>query len=165
MHESEKWKWSRSVSVWLLATPCTAAHQARVLEWSAIAFSVVQLIGYVYDATKKRCRFHHGGLECKSRRSRDTENNSQVWPWSTKWSRAKANSFVERTHWSEQTPSSNSTGHQGHHVYMDITRWSIPKSDLLYLQPKMKKLCTVSKDKTWSWLWLRSWTPYCKTQT
>ena len=35
--------------------------------------------------------------------------------------------------------------------HMDITRWSIPKSDGLYsLQPKMKKLYTVSKNKTWS---------------
>ena len=42
---------------------------------------------------------------------------------------------------------------------MDITRWSTPKSDWLYsLQPKMKKLCRVSKNKTRSWLWLRSWT-------
>ena len=24
----------------------------------------------------------------------------------------------------------------------------------------MKKLYTVSKNKTWSWLWLRSWAPY-----
>ena len=40
---------------------------------------------------------------------------------------------------------------------MDITRWSIPKSDGLYsLQPKMEKLYTVSKNKTRSWLWLRS---------
>ena len=32
---------------------------------------------------------------------------------------------------------------------MDITRWSTPKSDLLYsLQPKMEKLYTVSKNKT-----------------
>ena len=32
---------------------------------------------------------------------------------------------------------------------MDITRWSIPKSDLLYsLQPKIEKLYTVSKKKT-----------------
>ena len=31
---------------------------------------------------------------------------------------------------------------------MDITRWSIPKSDRLYsLQPKMEKLYTVSKNK------------------
>ena len=49
---------------------------------------------------------------------------------------------------------------------MDITRWSIPKSDLLYsLQPKMKKLYIVSKNKTGSWLWLRSWTPYFQIQT
>ena len=37
---------------------------------------------------------------------------------------------------------------------MDITRWSILKSDWLYsLQPKMEKLYTVSKNKTRSWLW------------
>ena len=49
---------------------------------------------------------------------------------------------------------------------MDITRWSIPKSDWLYsLQPKMEKLYTVNKNETRSWLWLRSWTPYCQTQT
>ena len=34
-------------------------------------------------------------------------------------------------------------------LHMDITRWSTPKSDLLYtLQPKMEKLYTVSKNKT-----------------
>ena len=48
---------------------------------------------------------------------------------------------------------------------MDITRGSTPKSDWLYWQPKMEKLCTVSKNKTRSWLWLRSWTPYCQIQT
>ena len=31
---------------------------------------------------KKRCPFHHG-LECKSRKSRDTWSNRQIWPWST----------------------------------------------------------------------------------
>ena len=46
---------------------------------------------------------------------------------------------------------------------MDITRWSIPKSDwLYYLQPKMEKLYTVSKNKPRSWMWIRSQTPYCK---
>ena len=49
-------------------------------------------------------------------------------------------------------------------LYMDITRWPTPKSDWS-LQPKMEKLSTVSKNKTRSWLWLRSWTPYCQTQT
>ena len=51
-------------------------------------------------------------------------------------------------------------------LHMDITKWSVLKSDWLYpLQPKMKTLCTVSKNKTWSWLWLSSWTPYCQNQT
>ena len=40
---------------------------------------------------KKRCLFHHRGLECKSRKSKNTWNNRQVWPWRTKWSRAEAN--------------------------------------------------------------------------
>ena len=50
-------------------------------------------------------------------------------------------------------------------LHMDITRWSIIKSDWLYsLQPKMEKFYTVSKNNTRSWLWLRSWAPYCKIQ-
>ena len=36
---------------------------------------------------------------------------------------------------------------------LDITRWSMPKSDWLYsLQPKIEKLYTVCKNKTGSWL-------------
>ena len=51
-------------------------------------------------------------------------------------------------------------------LHMNITRWSLPKSDWLYaLQLKMKKLYIVRKNKTGSWLWLRSWTPYWKIQT
>ena len=62
------------------------------------------------------------------------------------------------------------TGHSKHPLptiqekilHMDITRWSIPKSNWLYsLQPKMEKLYTVSKNKR-SWLWLRSWILYCQ---
>ena len=32
---------------------------------------------------KKRCPFHYRGLECKSRKSRNTWSNRQIWPWST----------------------------------------------------------------------------------
>ena len=36
-------------------------------------------------------------------------------------------------------------------LHMDITRWSTLKSDWLYpLQPKMEKLYTVGKNKTWT---------------
>ena len=104
------------------------------------------------------------GLECKSRKSRNTWSNRQIWPWNAEWSRAKANRVLP----------SKCTGHSKHPLptikektlHMDITRWSTPKSDWLYsLQPKMEKLYTVSKNKTGSWLWLRSWTPYCQIQT
>ena len=65
------------------------------------------------------------------------------------------------------------TGHSKHSLptteektlQMDIIRWSVPKSDWLYsLQPQMEKLYTVSKNENGSWLWLRSWTPYCQIQ-
>ena len=30
---------------------------------------------------KIRCPFHYKGLECKSRKSRNTWTNGQIWPW------------------------------------------------------------------------------------
>ena len=44
----------------------------------------------------KRCPFHYRGLECKSRTSTDTWSNRQIWPWSTKQSRSKANRVMSR---------------------------------------------------------------------
>ena len=35
------------------------------------------------DSTQKRCPFHYRGLEWKSRKSRNTWSNRQIWPWST----------------------------------------------------------------------------------
>ena len=32
---------------------------------------------------KKDVHFHYRGLECKSRKSRNTWSNRQIWPWST----------------------------------------------------------------------------------
>ena len=113
---------------------------------------------------QKGCPFHYRGLECKSRKSRNTWSNRQIWPWSTKWSRAKTNRVLPR----------KCTGHSKHPLpttqektlHMDITRWSTMKSDWLYsLQPKMEKLYTVSENRTGSWLWLWAWTPCCQIQT
>ena len=62
-------------------------------------------------------------------------SNRQIWPWSTEWTRAKANTVLPREY----------TGHSKHPLqttqektlHMDITRWSTPKSDWLYsLRPK-----------------------------
>ena len=32
---------------------------------------------------KKRCPFHYRGLEHKSKKSRNTYSNRQIWPWNT----------------------------------------------------------------------------------
>ena len=32
---------------------------------------------------QKRCPFHYRGLECKSRKARDSWSNRQIWPWNT----------------------------------------------------------------------------------
>ena len=70
--------------------------------------------------TQKRCPFHYRGVECKSRKSRNTWSNRQIWPWNAEWSRAKTNRVFPR----------KCTGHSKHHLsttrektlHMDITR-------------------------------------------
>ena len=71
------------------------------------------------ELTPKKDPFHYRGLECKNRKSRNTWSNRKIWPWSTKWSKAKANKSFPREH----------TGHNKHPLpttqektlHMDIT--------------------------------------------
>ena len=48
------------------------------------------------ELTKKKCIFHHRGLEYKRRKSRDTWSNRQVWPWSTICSTINTNRALPR---------------------------------------------------------------------
>ena len=97
------------------------------------------------------------------RKSRNTWSNRQIWPWNAEWSRAKANRVLPRERTAHSKHPLPTT--QEKTLHMDITNWSKLKSDWLYsLQPKIEKLYTVNKNKTSSWLWLRSWTPYCQIQ-
>ena len=114
--------------------------------------------------TRKRCPFHYRGLECKNKKSRDTWSNTQIRPWSTEQSKAKAKGVLPKEH----------TGHSKHPLpttqentlHMNITRQPILISDCLYsLQLKMEKFYIGSKSKTRSWLQHRSWTSYCQIQT
>ena len=57
-----------------------------------------EVMGPFRNNTPKRCPFHYRGLECKSRKSRNTWSNRQIWSWNTKWSRAKANRVLPREH-------------------------------------------------------------------
>ena len=62
------------------------------------------------------------GLECKSTKSRDTWSNRQIWLWSTKWSRAKANRVLLREHTGHSKYPLPTT--QEKTLHMDITRGS-----------------------------------------
>ena len=55
--------------------PTSNAEEAEV-EWF---YDVLQDI---LELTTKKMPFHHRELECKSRKSTNTWNNRQVWPWS-----------------------------------------------------------------------------------
>ena len=122
-----------NITVIQVCAPTSSSKKAEVEQFYEDLQNLLEL------TPKKNCPFHHRGLECKSRKSRDTWSNGQVWSWSTKWSRVKANRVLPREH----------TGHSQHplattqeaSLCMDINRWPIPKSDWLYsLQPKMEKL-------------------------
>ena len=146
-----------NITVIQVYTPTSNAKEAEVERFYEDLQDLLEL------APKKRCPSHYRRLECKSRKSRNTWSNRQIGPWNAEWSRAKTNRVLPRER----------TGHSKHphpttqekSLHMDITRWSTPKSDWFYsVQPKMEKLYIVNKNKTGSWVWLRSWTPYCQIQ-
>ena len=70
------------------------------------------------------CPLYHRGLEYKRRKSRDTWSYRQVWPWSTKWNREKANRVMSREHTGHSKhPLSNNTrdgSTHGHHQMVNI---------------------------------------------
>ena len=143
------------------SNPSLCPNQLRWRSWSWMV--LWRLITPFGTNTQKRCPFPYRGLECKSRKSDNTWNNRH-WPWSTEWSRAKANRVLPRERTGNNKHPLPTT--QEKTLHMDITRQPTPKSDWLYsLQPKMEKLYTVSKNKTRSWLWPRSWNPHCQIQT
>ena len=82
--------------------------------------------------TQKRCPFHYRGLECKSKKSRNTWSNRQIWLWNMEWSRAKANKVFPR----------ESTGHSKHRE--DSTHGHHQKANFA---AKMEKLYTCSQTR------------------
>ena len=138
--------------------PTTDTEEAEVNQFYENLDDLIEL------TLEKEVLFIIGDWNKKSRKSRDTWNNRQVWPWCTKWSGAEASWILPR----------ECTGYSNHHfstaqemiLHMNITKWPIPKSNQLHsLWLKMEKLFTDSKNKTWSWLWLRSSASHHKIQS
>ena len=100
--------------------------------------------------TLKRCPFHHWGLECKSRKSRDTWNNKQVWPWSTKWSRAKTKRLLPRESKHPLPTTQEKTPTHGHHqtvnteIRLMIIFFVVKDGESLYSQQKQDQELTVA---------------------
>ena len=70
--------------------------------------------------TQKRCPFHYRGLEWKTR-NQELPGVTQIWPWRTEWSRAKANRVLPREY----------TGHSKHRLRQNKRRlymWTSPGS-------------------------------------
>ena len=111
---------------------------------------------------KKRCPFHYRGLEYKSRKSRNTWSNRQIWPWSTEWSQTKANRGLPRELMG-QTPSLNNTRKDSTHGHHQMVNTEIRL--IIFFAAKDGEALYSQQIKTGSWLWLRPWTPYCQIQT
>ena len=84
-------------------------------------------------------------LECKSRKSRNTWNNRQIWPWSTEWSRAKTNRVLLR----------GCTGHWKAHLQQNKRRlytWTSPDgqnwSQIDYILCSQRGRSSVQSTKT-----------------
>ena len=165
MEEGERVDWCAGFTSHKSGRVATDEERSDTWEtaWYLPAIMSIFFFFLVLTRFTKTCPFHYRGLECKSRKSRNIWSNRQIWPWSTEWSRAKAKRVLPRECTGYSKYSLPITQEK---TLYTITRWSIPKSDWSYsLQPKMEKLYTVRKNKTGSWLWLRSWTPYCQIQT
>ena len=149
---------SFNITVIQVYAPSTNAEEAEV-DWFSDDCQNLE------PGSKKDVLFIIRDWDAKVGRQEIPWSNRQIWPWSTEWCRTNINRVLPR----------ECTGHSKHPLptttqektlHMDITKWSTPKSDWLYsLQPKMEKLYTVNKNKTRSWLWLKSWAPYCQIQS
>ena len=112
----------------------------------------------------QKCPFHYRGLECKSRKSRDT--------WSSIIGLGVQNEAGQKLteFCQENALVIANTLFQQHK--RQLYTWTSPGGQyqnwpgyILCRQRWRRSFYRVSKNKTGRWLWLRSWKPYCQIQT
>ena len=102
---------------------------------------------------QKRCPFHYSRLECKSRKSRNTWSNRQIWPWSTEWSRTKAHRIFPREHIGHRKhplPTTQEKTTRGLHQMVNteirlIIFFAAKDGEALYSQQKQDQELTVAQ--------------------
>ena len=103
--------------------------------------------------TQKRYPFHYRGLECKSRKSRNTWSNKQIWPRGTEWSRAKANRVLPREHTGHSKhplPTTHKKATHGYHQMVNTEIrlsifFAVEDGEALYSQQKQDWGLTVAQ--------------------
>ena len=73
-----------NITIIQVYAPTSNAKEAEVDQLYEDLEDILELTPEKRKRKKKRCSIHQQGLECKSRKSKDTWNNRQVWPWRTK---------------------------------------------------------------------------------
>ena len=68
---------SFNITVIQVYAPTSNAEEAEVERFYEDLQDLLEL------TPPKKFPFHYRGLECKSRKSRNTWSNRQIWPWST----------------------------------------------------------------------------------
>ena len=125
-----------NITVIQVYAPISNAEETEI-EW------VYEDLQYLLELTpKKRYPFPHRGLGWKSRKSRNTWNNRQIWPWSTE--KAKANRVLprERTgHSKRPLPTTQVMTTHEHHLMLNtkirlIVFFAASDGEALYSQQK-----------------------------
>ena len=70
-----------NITIMQVYSPITNAEETEVEQFFEDLQGFIELTPK--KKKKKACPFHHRGLKCKSRKSRDTWNNRQLRSWST----------------------------------------------------------------------------------
>ena len=82
-------------------------------------------------------------------------SNRQIWPWSTKQSRSKANRVLPREHTGHSKCPLPTT--QEKTLHMNLTRWSITETRLIiFFAAKDGEALYSQQKQDWELTWLRS---------
>ena len=110
-----------NITIIQVCAPTSNAEEAEVEQFCEDLQDLLEL------TPEKDVLFIIGDWNAKVGSQEITWSNSQIWPWSTKQSRAKANRVLPRECMDHSKHPLSTT--QEKTLYIDITRWSILKSD------------------------------------
>ena len=139
--------------------PTSTAEEVEV-EW------FYQDLQDLLELTLKKDVLFIMGLECKSRKSRNTWSNRQTWPWTMEWSGTKANRVLPRKctgHGKQPLPTTQEKTTHGHHQMANneirlIIFFAANDGVALYSQQKQEQELTVAQimnsllpNSDWNW--------------